>query len=125
MTGNAVRMLAQAKVNLFLRVLARESDGFHGIETLFCLVDLADELVVERREAPGITLDVQVADLGPADRNLAVRAAQLVLDATGRRFGRGRGRRESRAPRSLPGWRGGPGEIEKQGARGFCRLARR
>ena len=32
---------AHAKLNLFLRVLARESDGYHGIETLFCLVSLA------------------------------------------------------------------------------------
>jgi 4-diphosphocytidyl-2-C-methyl-D-erythritol kinase len=87
MSEDAVRILAPAKVNLFLRVLAREADGFHGLETLFCLVDLADELTVERRERAGVTIDVGGADVGPADDNLAVRAARLVLDATGRRFG--------------------------------------
>jgi 4-diphosphocytidyl-2-C-methyl-D-erythritol kinase len=75
--------LAHAKLNLFLRVLAREEDGYHGIETLFCLVSLADELVAERREAKGVTLQVEGPDCGPPEQNLATRAAQLVLEATG------------------------------------------
>ncbi|MEP6688284.1 MAG: 4-(cytidine 5'-diphospho)-2-C-methyl-D-erythritol kinase [Gemmatimonadales bacterium] len=78
---------APAKLNLFLRVLAREADGFHALETLFCLVSLADTLRVERREGRAVTLDVTGADLGPPTENLAVRAAELVLDATGRQFG--------------------------------------
>ena len=85
---SAVSIAAHAKVNLFLRVLSREADGFHGIETLFCLVDLADELTVERRDAAhGVTLDVAGADTGPDEQNLAVRAARLVLDATSARVG--------------------------------------
>jgi 4-diphosphocytidyl-2-C-methyl-D-erythritol kinase len=82
-----VRIGAHAKLNLFLRVLARESDGFHGLETLFCLVDLTDELRAERREGGEVTLDVQGAELGPAAENLAVRAATAVLGATRERFG--------------------------------------
>ena len=78
---DVVRARAHAKVNLFLRVLAREADGFHGIETLFCRVSLADELVVERITS-GVTLETAASDLGPASANLAVRAANLVLDAT-------------------------------------------
>jgi 4-diphosphocytidyl-2-C-methyl-D-erythritol kinase len=77
---------AHAKVNLFLRVLARETSGFHQIETAFALLELADELVV-RRTASGVTLEVQGPDLGPTDENLVVRAARTVLDATGNRFG--------------------------------------
>jgi 4-diphosphocytidyl-2-C-methyl-D-erythritol kinase len=82
----ALRIAAHAKVNLFLRILARETSGFHQIETAFALLELADELVV-RRTASGITLDVAGDDLGPTDENLAVRAARMVLDATGNRFG--------------------------------------
>lgn len=85
MTSAAVP--CHAKLNLFLRVLAREADGYHGIETLFCLIDLADRLVAERRDERGVTIDVAGADVGPPEENLAVRAAHLVLDATGRRFG--------------------------------------
>lgn len=83
---DAVRAAAHAKVNLFLRVLAREGDGFHGIETLFCRISLADELAIERTAA-GVALECDASGLGPADQNLAVRAAEQVLAATGRRFG--------------------------------------
>jgi 4-diphosphocytidyl-2-C-methyl-D-erythritol kinase len=85
-TDAAVRLPAHAKLNLFLRVLAREADGYHGLETVFCLVDLADELRAERREGRGVTIDVQGADVGPSADNLAVRAAAVVLEATGDRF---------------------------------------
>ena len=83
---NSVTLPAPAKLNLFLRVLAREDDGFHSIETLFARLDLADELTAERRDGTGVTIAVEGADTGPDDQNLAVRAARLVLDATGNRF---------------------------------------
>jgi 4-diphosphocytidyl-2-C-methyl-D-erythritol kinase len=79
---NAVRVAAHAKINLFLRILARESSGYHQIETAFALLELADELEVHRT-ASGVTLDVEGPDLGPVDENLAVRAARAVLEATG------------------------------------------
>jgi 4-diphosphocytidyl-2-C-methyl-D-erythritol kinase len=82
-----VQLLAHAKVNLFLRVLAREENGFHSLETLFCLLSLADEMHVERSDTSGVAIEVEGADCGPDGDNLAVRAAQMVLDATGRRFG--------------------------------------
>jgi 4-diphosphocytidyl-2-C-methyl-D-erythritol kinase len=85
-TDDAVRLPAHAKLNLFLRVLAREADGYHGLETVFCLVDLADELRAERRDGRGVTVDVQGADVGPSADNLAVRGAAMVLEATGDRF---------------------------------------
>ena len=84
--SDAVRVRAHAKVNLFLRILARESSGFHQIETAFALLELADELVL-RRTNSGVTLEVEGPDLGPTEENLAVRAARMVLEATGNRFG--------------------------------------
>jgi 4-diphosphocytidyl-2-C-methyl-D-erythritol kinase len=86
MTGT-LRVRAHAKLNLFLRVLAREADGFHGLETLFCLVDLADELVAERRDGHEVMIEVQGGEVGPPAENLAVRAAAAVLGATRDRFG--------------------------------------
>jgi 4-diphosphocytidyl-2-C-methyl-D-erythritol kinase len=85
--SEVVVMAAPAKVNLMLRVLAREQDGFHGIETLFCLVNLADELRVERRNGREVTIDVTGPDCGPAAENLALRAATMVLTAAGQPFG--------------------------------------
>jgi 4-diphosphocytidyl-2-C-methyl-D-erythritol kinase len=81
------RINCHAKANLFLRVLARNDDGFHSLETIFCLLDLADDIVAERRDGNDVTLDTQGVDLGPAEKNLALRAATAVVEATRRKFG--------------------------------------
>jgi len=81
-----IEMRCPAKLNLLLRVLAREESGYHSLETIFCRIDLADELVVEKTES-GIGLEVDGPDLGPKEANLAWRAADSILAATGRRFG--------------------------------------
>jgi 4-diphosphocytidyl-2-C-methyl-D-erythritol kinase len=78
---------APAKVNLFLRVLAREESGYHQVETLFQALELSDEVTLELPREPGeIRLEVEgvPADaLGPAEQNLAVRAARLLLQTVG------------------------------------------
>ncbi len=86
MTGAATRE-ARAKINLFLRVLGRETGGYHSIETLFCRIELADTLTAQRADAPGITLEVSGADTGPVEENLAFRAARAVLEVSQRAFG--------------------------------------
>lgn len=82
----AARLVAQAKVNLRLRVLARESSGYHSIETVFLRLDLGDGVRV--RAASGRTLDVAgpampAGGLGPVEKNLAFRAAATYAEATG------------------------------------------
>jgi 4-diphosphocytidyl-2-C-methyl-D-erythritol kinase len=86
MTDPVVSLPALAKVNLFLRVLSRDQDGYHSLETLLCLVNLADTLRAERREGRGVSIEILGADLGVLEQNLAVRAAARVLEATGNRF---------------------------------------
>jgi 4-diphosphocytidyl-2-C-methyl-D-erythritol kinase len=85
MSGTVVAS-AQAKINLFLRVLAKQEDGYHSVETLLCLINLSDSLTAERRSGRGVSLEVSGADLGSPADNLAVRAADRVLEATGHRF---------------------------------------
>jgi 4-diphosphocytidyl-2-C-methyl-D-erythritol kinase len=81
---------AQAKVNLRLRVLARETSGFHQLETLFLRLTLADTVTVRRTEGAR-TLDVagsvDAGALGPVERNLAWRAAAAYVEAAGWRDG--------------------------------------
>jgi 4-diphosphocytidyl-2-C-methyl-D-erythritol kinase len=80
---------AQAKVNLYLRVLAREEDGYHQIETLFQRLEIGDGVRV--RVGPGVdgrTVDVAgptvpPGGLGPTEHNLAWRAAVAYAEATG------------------------------------------
>lgn len=81
------RVAAQAKVNLLLRVLAREDSGFHSIETIFLRLDLADDVVVRAGDdVRGRRLDVRGVDassVGPTEQNLAYRAAVAYGEATG------------------------------------------
>ncbi len=73
---------AQAKLNLWLHVLARETTGYHSIETLFHRLDLADDVTVTLAPAREISVRCNV-DVGPEESNLAYRAAQLYGSAVG------------------------------------------
>ena len=87
--ATAVQVRAPAKVNLRLRILARETTGFHQLETIFLRLELAD--VVRVRRARGHALDVagdvDPRALGPAEKNLAWRAAHAYADASGMKDG--------------------------------------
>lgn len=78
----AARVEAQAKLNLFLRVLDREASGYHQLETLFQRIALADTVAV-RVDVAGRSLDCRGADVGPVEKNLAWRAANAFATAAG------------------------------------------
>ena len=80
--ARAARVVAQSKVNLVLRVLAREASGFHQIETLFQRLELGDDIRVDV-SGSSRTLACRGADTGPPERNLAWRAALAYADRTG------------------------------------------
>lgn len=77
---------AYAKLNLVLRILAREADGYHGIETLFQLLDLHDVVHVRLGPmTPALTCDgptMPTGGLGPIEQNLAWRAAVAYTEAS-------------------------------------------
>ena len=82
------RVTAQAKVNLLLRILARDLSGYHQLETVFLRVDLGDVVTV-RAGGRARSLDCDESALpvkgllGPPDQNLGYRAAEAYRDATG------------------------------------------
>lgn len=82
----AVEVRAQAKINLRLRILARETSGYHQLETLYHRIELADVLRVRRTNASRSLDIVGAADrhtMGSTERNLAWRAAESYFAATG------------------------------------------
>lgn len=84
----SVRVAAHAKVNLSLRVHAREASGYHTLETLFCRLDLADTVRLTVNDAGARSLDWSGAGmsadaLGPVEHNLAWRAAEAYARADG------------------------------------------
>jgi 4-diphosphocytidyl-2-C-methyl-D-erythritol kinase len=84
--ARTLTVAAPAKVNLFLHIVGRRSDGYHLLESLFVLIDWCDTITLTRRAAPDI---VRVGDVAgvPAAEDLAVRAAHALRDATASRDG--------------------------------------
>ena len=82
MSATAARVCAQAKINLSLRILAREESGYHQLETIFLRIDAGD-MVTVRVGGDRRVLDAGDVDLGPAEQNLAMRAALAYRTATG------------------------------------------
>ncbi len=72
--------LAQAKINLFLRVLAKEESGFHSIETLFLRLELGDRVSVRITDL-GRAIDCTGLDEVAPEDNLAFRAAVAFQEA--------------------------------------------
>ena len=71
---------APAKLNLFLHVVGRRDDGYHLLQSVFQLIDLADVLHFDLRDDEAIVRVTDVPNV-PASDDLIVRAAQLLADA--------------------------------------------
>ncbi len=81
-----VMILGRAKINLTLDILGLRDDGYHEIATVMQSLALADTLTLTRQEE-GITLTVDLPGLEADERNLAHRAAALVMKECGVRGG--------------------------------------
>ncbi|CAN5446518.1 4-(cytidine 5'-diphospho)-2-C-methyl-D-erythritol kinase [soil metagenome] len=80
--ASTVEVQAQAKINLRLRILARETSGYHQLETLFLRIDLADTVRIRRTSGErslDVVGDVDPALIGPVEQNLAWRAAEAYF----------------------------------------------
>ncbi|HMA30574.1 MAG TPA: 4-(cytidine 5'-diphospho)-2-C-methyl-D-erythritol kinase [Casimicrobiaceae bacterium] len=88
MTGRAQVLVvpAPAKVNLFLHVTGRRDDGYHTLESLFTLIDLADTLTIEDRDDGRVLRRDDVPGVSESE-DLALRAAVALQKATGTRHG--------------------------------------
>jgi len=85
----SLRVIAPAKVNLFLHVTGRRADGFHELESLFVFTHKGDELVLTAADALGFSLSGPFADRlralgGDGAGNLVVKAVRAMADAVGR-----------------------------------------
>ena len=82
MTAGAEDLPAPAKLNLFLRVVGRRPDGYHLLQTVFRFIDVGDTLRVTPRADSEIRLRTPLPEV-PVERDLCVRAARLLQQATG------------------------------------------
>lgn len=77
---------APAKLNLFLNILGRRSDGYHELQTVFQLLDYGDELNFEALPNEAIELVSGLTGV-PDEENLVVKAARALQQASGCRRG--------------------------------------
>ena len=73
------RLRSLAKINLDLRVLHQNPDGFHELRTVFQTISLADTIEIEYEKARRTELELDDPDAIPD--NLILRAARATLAA--------------------------------------------
>ncbi len=73
---------APAKLNLFLHVVGRRPDGYHLLQTVFRLIDFADELRFAPRADGKVRRAHELAGIHERD-DLSLRAARLLKAETG------------------------------------------
>ena len=71
---------ARAKINLGLDVLAKRPDGYHELRMVMQSLNLHDEIHLTVTQEPGIRLSTDVPGLPADERNLAYRAAALLME---------------------------------------------
>ncbi|MDI1246552.1 MAG: 4-(cytidine 5'-diphospho)-2-C-methyl-D-erythritol kinase [Rhodoferax sp.] len=72
---------APAKLNLFLHIVGRRTDGYHLLESVFMLIDWCDTLHFEKR-TDGVISREDLTTALPAD-DLIVRAARALQQRSG------------------------------------------
>ena len=83
MNGRAagLRLAAPAKINLYLRVLARRDDGYHLIDTVIAFAVEADVLTATPADDIGLQIDGPFAPaLDDSSDNLVLRAAHALSE---------------------------------------------
>jgi 4-diphosphocytidyl-2-C-methyl-D-erythritol kinase len=73
---------APAKLNLFLHIVGRRADGYHELQSVFQFVDLCDDLQIAVRADGQIARRTEIEGV-PVDRDLCVRAARALQEASG------------------------------------------
>ncbi|MGB5326311.1 MAG: 4-(cytidine 5'-diphospho)-2-C-methyl-D-erythritol kinase [Pseudomonadales bacterium] len=71
-----------AKLNLFLRITGRRSDGYHALQTLFQLLEFGDSIILQAHTDGVLALKHAIPGVAAED-NLAMRAARLLQKHTG------------------------------------------
>ena len=74
---------APAKLNLFLHINGRRSDGYHELQTLFQFVDCCDQLDFRVTDTPELILHSNMSNVVADSDNLILRAAKSLQQSTG------------------------------------------
>jgi len=83
----SVSLFSPAKINLFLAVTGRRTDGYHDLLSVAAPVDFGDTLKIETRGEGEFALECTDPGVPRDESNLVLKAARLFAEATGWRGG--------------------------------------
>jgi len=83
-----IKRLCPAKINWYLNIVAKRSDGYHEIDTLMVPVKLYDRITVNKRNADktGVLFSCNDLNLPIDENNTIIKTVKLMEEYTGRQF---------------------------------------
>lgn len=78
--GSSLELKALAKINLGLDVLGVRENGYHDVRMIMQSIHLYDKVTLEKREEPGIHLETNLPYLPVDEKNIAYKAAKILMD---------------------------------------------
>ena len=85
-----MKIRAPAKINLRLKIVGKRADGYHLLDSIMVAVTLFDEIEIKKRkakssgsEAPQLRVTCDHPQVPAGEKNLAYRAASLLMRAAG------------------------------------------
>ena len=76
-------LLAPAKVNIGLDVIKRREDGYHEVDMIMQTISLFDKIAIKKTSKAGIHLSANKNFLPVDERNIAYKAAKLLIQDCG------------------------------------------
>lgn len=74
-----IKIEAPAKLNLFLEIESKRSDGYHNIESVFCLINLKDEIEFKKNKKGFVDFKCSEKSL-ESEKNLAYLAIETMRE---------------------------------------------
>lgn len=78
--------LSPAKLNLGLKITGKRPDGYHLLKTIFCLIDLFDEIQIQTTSNGKISL-IEHNQVWPFYTDITYKAAKLLQQVSGTQYG--------------------------------------
>ena len=78
-----LQLKAYGKINLALDVLRKREDGYHDLDMIMQMVDVYDDIIIEKNNIKDIVVKTDKAVLSNGKDNLAYMAAKTLMDEFG------------------------------------------
>ena len=78
--SDTLKLKALAKINLGLDVLGTRENGYHDVRMVMQTIYLYDNVTLQKTEEPGIQLTTNLFFLPVDEKNIAYKAAKILMD---------------------------------------------